>query len=238
MLSSQYNSTWFINFIRHFFLHNPKWHLYGRKCSLSMLTLQMRQNFLQFNAKLCCNFLWQPPSFHTSILWCLICINSSSLLEVCLLFHSGCELSLEWGSTRYANVITNPTLADLYQANAETFGIILDSVKPEGQGSTDMGNVSHIVPSTHVLYSIGSTAVNHSHAFTAAAITEVAHQKTLIASKAMAMTAIDVVCKPELMEKVKNDFAKSHATSSWVVLKWWQLEDFPSNGSKSVMTSL
>ena len=130
------------------------------------------------------------------------------------MFHSGCELSLEWGSTSYANVITNPTLADLYQANAETFGIILDSVKPEGQGSTDMGNVSHIVPSTHVLYSIGSTAVNHSHAFTAAAITEVAHQKTLIASKAMAMTAIDVVCKPELMEKVKNDFAKSHAASS------------------------
>ena len=73
-----------------------------------------------------------------------------------------------------------------------------------------MGNVSHVVPSTHVMYSIGSTAPNHSHAFTTAAITEVAHEKTLIASKAMAMTAIDVLCNKDLIDKVRNDLTKSH----------------------------
>ena len=69
-----------------------------------------------------------------------------------------------------------------------------------------MGNVSHVVPSIHPMYSIGTTAPNHSHAFTTAAATEEAHEKTLIASQAMAMTAIDVLCKQDFMGKVRIDF--------------------------------
>lgn len=115
-------------------------------------------------------------------------------------------MSLEWG-VHYSNLVTNSTLAELYQANVKTLGITFGPLKDEeAMGSTDMGNVSHVVPSTHVMYSICSKAVNHSHAFTTAAITEIAHEKTLVASKAMAMTAIDVLCDPELMVKIKKDF--------------------------------
>ena len=124
-------------------------------------------------------------------------------------------MCMEWDSIHYSNVDTNATLADLYQANAETFGIKYDHLAAErrSRGSTDMGNVSHIIPSTHVQYDICTKAVNHSHAFTTAAITEIAHKKTLIASKMMAMTIIDVVCNPELMKKIKKDFEKSHPGS-------------------------
>ena len=120
---------------------------------------------------------------------------------------------MEWqSSTKYSHLDTNNTLAQLYQANAETLGVTFPP-QAEFSASTDMGNVSHVVPSTHVMYSIGTTAPNHSHAFTTAAITELAHEKTLIASKAMAMTAIDVLCNQELIEKVRNDFKASHATN-------------------------
>ncbi|PFX18104.1 Peptidase M20 domain-containing protein 2 [Stylophora pistillata] len=94
-------------------------------------------------------------------------------------------------ATGYSSLDTNDTLADLYQANVKTLGVTFNPPKIELSGSTDMGNVSQIIPSIHVMYSIGSDAVNHSRAFTSAAITEIAHEKTLIASKAMAMTAID-----------------------------------------------
>jgi len=80
--------------------------------------------------------------------------------------------------------------------------------------STDMGDVSHVVPSIHPTYAIGTTAANHSHAFTAGAGTELAHEKTLIASKALAMTAIDVLCNPELIGKVQNDFTKTHPANN------------------------
>ena len=118
---------------------------------------------------------------------------------------------MEWNPLRYSNVDTNSTLADLYQTNVKTLGVTFNPAAQQLQrGSTDMGNVSHIIPSTHVLFDIGTTVSNHSHAFTTAAKTETAHEKTLIASKAMAMTAIDILCNPELMKKIRNSFNKSH----------------------------
>ena len=122
-------------------------------------------------------------------------------------------MSIEWDAMHYSNVDTNSTVADLYQANAESLGVKFDTPgADEARGSTDMGNVSHVVPSIHVMYSIDCTAGNHSREFTTAAATEVAHKKTLIASKAMAMTAIDVMCSLDLMEKIKKDFEKSNPT--------------------------
>ena len=115
-------------------------------------------------------------------------------------------------SRKYSHLDTNNTLAQLYQANAKTLGV---TFPPEASfsASTDMGNVSHVVPSIHPMYSIGTTAPNHSHAFTTAAITELAHEKTLIASKAMAMTAIDVLCSKDLIGEVRNDFTNSHTSN-------------------------
>ena len=126
------------------------------------------------------------------------------MFKICS-FPTGCKVSMEWETaTRYSHLETNNTLAGLYQANAESLGV---SFPPEAKfsASTDMGNVSHVVPSIHPIYSIGTTAPNHSHAFTTAAATEEAHEKTLIASKAMAMTAIDVLCKQDFMDQVKID---------------------------------
>lgn len=120
-------------------------------------------------------------------------------------------MSIEWDPKRYSSLDTNDTLANLYQANVMTLGVAFNPPKKELSGSTDMGNVSQIIPSIHVMYGIGSDAVNHSHAFTSAAITEIAHERTLIASKAMAMTAIDVLCNSEFMQKIKKDFDRTHS---------------------------
>ena len=121
----------------------------------------------------------------------------------------GCEVSLEWLTPHYANMDHNNILAELYQANAEDLGVIFPP-REDCVISTDMGNVSHVVPSIHPMYAIGTRAANHSHAFTTAAGTENAHQKTLIASKAMALTAIDVLCNPDRIGQVRDDFEKSH----------------------------
>ncbi|KAJ7337249.1 hypothetical protein OS493_010106 [Desmophyllum pertusum] len=127
---------------------------------------------------------------------------------------TGCKVAIEWKSPiKYSHLDTNNTLAEFYQANAETLGVTFPP-KVDFTASTDMGNVSHVVPSIHVMYSIGTTAPNHSHAFTTAAATQLASEKTLIASKAMAMTAIDVLCKQGLIDKVRDDFKKSHVTSN------------------------
>lgn len=106
----------------------------------------------------------------------------------------------------------NTTLANIYRKNAENLGITFKPIEQElstFMGSSDMGNVSYVVPSIHPFYSIDTNAANHSHGFAVAAATDIAHQKTLIAAKAMAMAAIDVMSYEETLELVKKEFKES-----------------------------
>ena len=60
-------------------------------------------------------------------------------------------------------------MADVYRKLAEHVGVKFDKKEEESGGSTDMGNVSQIVPSIHPVFGIETTAVNHSKEFAAAA---------------------------------------------------------------------
>lgn len=74
--------------------------------------------------------------------------------------------------------------------------------------STDMGNVSHIVPSIHPTYSIGTKAANHSLGFTEASGKPEAQKSTLIAAQSMALLALDIMCNPNILKKAKEQFEK------------------------------
>jgi metal-dependent amidase/aminoacylase/carboxypeptidase family protein len=82
-------------------------------------------------------------------------------------FH--CQLEMIWNPKPYANMITNPVLSRLYTESTEALGIRMDPPDDSASGSTDMGNVSHVVPSIHPLFAIGTKAANHTRAFTEAA---------------------------------------------------------------------
>lgn len=120
---------------------------------------------------------------------------------------TGCSVEIKDGDT-YSNLINNTILLQLYTTNAEKLGvdfsdpITLTEGKP--MASNDMGNVSYIVPSIHPNYSIGTRAVNHTIDFEKATNTDYAHERTLIAAKAMAMTAIDVLSNSEFFKSVKH----------------------------------
>ena len=79
---------------------------------------------------------------------------------------------MNWSPRVYENMLTNNTLADLYTQNAEVLGIKLEEDPEKAAsptGSTDMGNVSHVVPSIHPMFYIGTQAANHTRDFTTAA---------------------------------------------------------------------
>ena len=119
---------------------------------------------------------------------------------------AGCKVDIESG-TCYSNLISNTDLIQLYTENAKKLGIQFpDNLDSAVGGSTDMGNVSYVVPSIHPNYSIGSKAINHTRDFTAASNTNHAHERTLIAAKALAATAIDVLVNPLSLHKIKETF--------------------------------
>ena len=121
---------------------------------------------------------------------------------------TGCQITVD---KKLTNVLSdlrhNPTLAAQFSESYQDLG---GECGDEGDfASTDMGNVSYVVPSLHPTYAVGSgKEVNHSKDFTAVCNTPAAHANTLLAAKAMAHTAIDVLTKDGLLDEVKKNFVK------------------------------
>lgn len=92
-----------------------------------------------------------------------------------------------------------------------TFGsrVQINQEKPMN-ASTDMGNVSHLVPSFHGGFIIpaGPEISAHNPGFAACAGTEEAHQAALTCAKGMAMLALRVLVDDDLAQRAKFDFDK------------------------------
>ncbi|OBS72276.1 hypothetical protein A6R68_13148 [Neotoma lepida] len=97
---------------------------------------------------------------------------------------TGCTVEIKNGAHDYYNVLPNKTLC----------------------GSTDFGNVSFVVPGIHPYFYIGTDALNHTEQYTEAAGSQEAQLYALRTAKALAMTALDVIFKPELLERIREEF--------------------------------
>ncbi|XP_062591362.1 xaa-Arg dipeptidase-like [Saccostrea cucullata] len=132
------------------------------------------------------------------------CINGAALC-------TGCQASYTFAEKHYQALLSNNTMAELFEENGRQLGIEFDQreeIRTKFGGSTDMGNVSHVVPSIHPKFYIGTTVSNHSKGFTTAAGADIAQSYSLAVAKSLAMTAIDIMSKPGLMAKIQEDFHK------------------------------
>ncbi|XP_013848137.1 peptidase M20 domain-containing protein 2 [Sus scrofa] len=122
---------------------------------------------------------------------------------------TGCTVEIKAGAHDYYNVLPNKSLWKAYVENGKKLGIDFiseDAVFNGPSGSTDFGNVTFVVPGIHPYFYIGSQALNHTEQYTEAAGSQEAQFYTLRTAKALAMTALDVIFKPELLEKIREDF--------------------------------
>jgi amidohydrolase len=118
---------------------------------------------------------------------------------------TGTVVEMEW-TTAYQPMNNNVPLAAAYRANAESMGRSFLPVKPESTGSTDMGNVSWVVPSIHPTFQIGAFAINHTAGFTEISATQAAHDHMVQVGEALAMTGVDVAMQPGLMHEIRRAF--------------------------------
>ncbi|XP_067118212.1 xaa-Arg dipeptidase-like [Centruroides vittatus] len=125
---------------------------------------------------------------------------------------TGCKVKVDFITDgQYDPLITNDYLARTYKKYAEPMGVEFLDGNPRYipfMASSDIGNVSHVVPSIQPTYSIGTSAPNHSSAFTEASGSAKAQQPTLIAAKSMAFTAVEILSDPQLLHKIKEQFKK------------------------------
>jgi amidohydrolase len=109
---------------------------------------------------------------------------------------TGCELEIAPESKPYAEFRTDQPALRAYVRNAERLGRSFDRDSPArrmNRASTDMGNVSQLVPAIHPYVGIGSLpALNHQPEFAAHCVGGDAEKALLDAATALAWTALDV----------------------------------------------
>jgi amidohydrolase len=125
---------------------------------------------------------------------------------------TGCELQYEWGEAMDM-VTTNGPMAAAFGANARALGRELGPRRGgETSGSTDMGNISSLMPSIHPFLSVSPERVAwHSREFAAAVRTPFALDTMHLAAKALAFTAIDLLGRTELLKRTKAAFTPARS---------------------------
>ena len=121
--------------------------------------------------------------------------------------QTGCDLAYEWSETCDL-VSTNRPLADAFVRNARELGREMHTRRPsDTHGSTDMGNVTSIVPGIHPFLTVTDGPVpGHSVEFAAASATPQALETMHFAAKALAMTAVDTLTDSALLIRAKEAF--------------------------------
>jgi len=109
---------------------------------------------------------------------------------------TGCTYEIRESGHRYKDLRTDRVMANLYRQNSQTLGRTmhrLADVEPFTSGSTDMGNVSHEIPSIHPLIDLQCyPTVNHQPEFAAHTVTDDGKQIIRDGALAMAWTIIDL----------------------------------------------
>jgi amidohydrolase len=125
---------------------------------------------------------------------------------------SGAEYEVRTIGDDYSDMWSNEALVAAYRANLETSGRTLDEAPGAAvSGSTDMGNVSKLVPSIHPMICIAPPRVAlHTKEFAQYAASAEGDRGVVDGAKALAMTGIDVLCTPALREAMQADFARRH----------------------------
>ena len=128
---------------------------------------------------------------------------------------AGCTWEHRTTMRTYADMVDNPVLLDRFAAHAEAGGRRLADPRLTGTpvtGSTDMGNVSHLVPAIHPVLAVSPPDVSiHSAAFARHAGGPAGDAAVVDGARAMAATVVDLWADPSLVEQAKAALAERTA---------------------------
>ena len=121
---------------------------------------------------------------------------------------SGARLEYRWDDVQYAPLRANKAMADAFRRNLSNVGrSVREPPVPRALGSTDVGNVSVLLPTIHPSIRVAPREVNiHTAEFARLARSEEGDKALLDAAKAMAMTAVDILVDGDLRQRMWDEF--------------------------------
>lgn len=120
---------------------------------------------------------------------------------------------LEWREDvhPYHNTVPNRVIAGVLERNFAALGLRVDAVEEgAGSGSTDFGNVGHVVPACHASLAIVPPGTpGHSIEIREAAGSPVGMEAAINGAKLLAMSAIDLLSDPSLLQQAREEFERA-----------------------------
>ncbi|MGV9709999.1 amidohydrolase [Gordonia sp. NPDC003424] len=130
---------------------------------------------------------------------------------------TGCQWSSRRAEPRYLGVTPDGALASLWDANLGAVGREIDPALAGTSGSTDMGNVSQLIPSLHPMITFqGSTAPAHTVEFARDAASPAADDAILDAATVQAWTVVDAAADPEIRASLLRRVAERPAGATMI----------------------
>ena len=139
----------------------------------------------------------------------LSCLEAGAMATSCTMTH-------DWIEPFYADMIDNETISTLYSANATRVGRSLMEPDNESKvvGSTDMGNLSYIVPSIHPMIGVAPPGVPiHTPDFAHFSRSESGDKAVIDGAKIMAMTVVDLWAQKTNFERAHQEFQQTFETN-------------------------
>jgi amidohydrolase len=118
---------------------------------------------------------------------------------------------LEGSTNRCRTMWNNPVLADVWRRHLLDGGGV-EGQRPPALGSSDMGNVSQVVPTIHPYLAVAApgTAL-HTAAFAARSVGPAAEAALRLAVRTLAATTIEVIQEPDLVREARMAFERMRA---------------------------
>ncbi len=103
------------------------------------------------------------------------------------------------------NMVPTPIFDQIYEKHLNRYGEFVASETPKkGSGSTDIGNVSQVVPTIQPHINISNEYIaGHSIEFREASKSELGLNSIGLGAKLLAHTALDIILDPKLLEEIK-----------------------------------
>jgi amidohydrolase len=125
---------------------------------------------------------------------------------------AGCSVEINWIDPAYADMVDNRVIGERYRDNARALGrqVAEPSTDLQVVGSTDMGNVSYVVPSIHPMIQVGPPGTPiHTPAFAQYAGGAEGDRAVVDGAKALAWTVADLWLDSDLLASAHSEWEES-----------------------------
>ena len=120
---------------------------------------------------------------------------------------TGCTTKISSFQNRVDNLIPTRYFDELYVETMKKLGVEVPVDSKKGMGSTDVGNVSHIIPTIHPNIKICDSSISgHTHEFAKAAASKEGDEAIILGGKVLALLGLDLIINKEKLENIKGNF--------------------------------